>query len=153
MEKCRTRPLECKDMQVSSFMELFPTLLSHGIDQCDVSYLNAIKFSSCCLQCLLCLTPKCWSSLLSSAHISPCNSYALLNKHHTHSISQPAPLRLSLFTWNFAFFSKCFNYNSLFLFSSICSCPHALTKFWLNNPKNTSWRVSPILKPKDNISL
>lgn len=152
MEKCRTHRLESKDMQASSFMELFPTLLSHGIEQCDVSYLYAIKFSSCCLQCLLCLTPKCWSSLLSSAHISPYNSYALLNKHHTHSISQPTPLRLSLFTWNFAFFSVLIIILWSF-FSSICSCHHALTKLWLNNPKNISWRVSPILKPKDNISL
>lgn len=45
-------------------------------------------------------------------------------------------------------FSKCFNYNSLFLFFSICNCHHALTKLWLNNPKNISWRVSHILKQK-----
>lgn len=106
MEKCRTHRLGYKDMQVSSSMKLFPTLLSHAIDQCDLSYLYTIKLSFCCLQRLLCLTPKYWNSLLPSAHISPYNGYALLNKHHAHSISQPALLRLSLFTWNFALFQR-----------------------------------------------
>lgn len=104
MEKCRTHPLECKDLQVSFFMELFPTLLSHAVDRCGLSYLYEIEFSSCCLQCLLSLAPK--YSLLSSAHISPYNRYVLLNKHHTHSISQPPPLTLSLFIWNFTFFQS-----------------------------------------------
>lgn len=53
MEKCRTHPLESKDLQVPFFMELFPTLLSHAVDQCDLSYLYEIKFCSYCLQCLL----------------------------------------------------------------------------------------------------
>lgn len=93
-------------MQVSSFMELFPALLSRAVDQCDLNCLYPIKFSSCCLQCLLRLTPKYWSVLLSCVHISPYNRYALLNEHCTHSISQPAPLRLSLFIWNFSFFQS-----------------------------------------------
>lgn len=147
MEEYRTHPSECKDMQISTSVELLPTLLSHAIYQCDLSYLYAIKFSSCCLQYLLCLTPTYWSSLLSSAHISPYNRYALLKKHHMLHFPSSSSKAIIIYL-ELCLFSKCFNYNSLFLFFSLCSCHHALTKLWLNNPKNISWGVSHILKQK-----
>lgn len=69
--------------------------------------------------------------------------WTLHTLHFPTSSSKAITIYLELF-----FFSKCFNYNSLFLFFSTCSCHRALTKLWLDNPKNISWGLSHILKQK-----
>lgn len=80
-----------KTFRYHSLWSCFP--LSCHMPLTSVILVSCMQLNSVpvCLQCLLYLTPKYWSSVLSSAHISPWNRHALLNKHHTHSISQPAP--------------------------------------------------------------
>lgn len=69
--------------------------------------------------------------------------WTLHTLHFPTSSSKAITIYLELFL-----FSKCFNYSSLFLFFSPCSCHHAFTKLWWDNPKNISWGVRHILKQK-----